>query len=150
MTSSGTPANVDAGDIPVAIRQHRGRNLAAAREDDHAAAVYRERSECGDDRRNPKDSHQQSVHDAECAPDRASDEEHKKDPPIGMMLQPFGGDECACRDDGANRKIDLSGNDDEGFAQGNDANESGRQSNLLEVCSLQKARLAQWSPPHRS
>src|SRR5260370_26264339 len=113
--------NVDAGDIAVAIRQYRCRDLAAAREDDHSAAVYRERSEGGDDRWNPKDGHEQGVQNAERASDRTSDEEHKEDRPIGMMLQPFGRDECARRDDGANREIHLPGHDDESFAEGTDA-----------------------------
>ncbi len=59
-----------------------------------------------------------------------------------MMLQPVGGDEGARRDDGAHREIDLSGNDDGSLAQGNDAYESGRQGDLLEIGALQKARLA--------
>ena len=118
--------NVNPGNIPIAIRQHCCRDLAAAREDDHAAAVHRQRSEGGDYRWDPKDGNQQSVHDAERASDRASEEDHKEDPPVRMMLQPFGGDECTRRDHGANREIDLSGNYDDGFAKGNDAYESGR------------------------
>ncbi len=115
---------MDTGDIPVAVRQHRSRDLAATREDNHAAAVDCERSERGDDRRNPKDSHQQGVHDAERASDRTSDEEYKQNPSIGMVLQPIGGDERTRGDDGAHRKIDLSRNDDEGFTQSNDTYES--------------------------
>src|SRR6266404_6869567 len=133
---------VNASDIPIAIGQYRRRDLTAAGKDDHATAINRKGAERSDDRWNAEDRDQQRVDDAKRASDRTSDKYHQSDPSLWMMLQPFCRDECTGRNDCSHREIDLSGNDDNRFTEGNDTHESGRESDLFKVCPLQKTWLA--------
>jgi hypothetical protein len=58
-----------------------------------------------------------------------------------MMLQPSGGNERTGRHHGTNRKVNLSSDDHQGFAQGHNADQCSRQGNLFEIGTLKKARL---------
>ena len=53
--------------------------------------------------------------------------------PSGLCCQPVGRDEGAHGDDGADREIDLPGDDDERLADRDDADERRRQHDLIEV-----------------
>src|SRR5258708_29507997 len=70
---------VKASDIPIAIGQYRRRDLTAAGEDDHAAAVNRKGAERSDDRWNAEDRDQQRVDEAKRTSDRTSENYHQSD-----------------------------------------------------------------------
>ncbi len=63
--------------------------------------------------------------------------------PSGLRRKPLDRHEGAHRDDGADREIDLAGDDDQRLADRDDADERRRQRDVLEVGGLEEARLAQ-------
>src|SRR5262249_14761474 len=81
--------------------------------------------------------------DAEQEADGAADHQHDEDRALGVLLEPARRDEGAHRHHGADREVDLAGDDDQRLADRNDAHQGRRQRHLLEVGGLQEARLAQ-------